>query len=187
MVKCLDGGSSIRVIRNTQFRGGKKVFDGMEGSFIMLVSRIVGVGCKEGECGRNIRPCACSKPIYASHHALIAFCLSLLVRIVRGWRGDCIYGKTRAVGSHVRNGIHVVDREAMRHVFGKRSLGKENGEIAIRVMTPGKCCAEEIVHRTHEVYFDFACQELFEQFLLCFIFRVKDEIINVEADVDWFA
>ena len=52
--------------------------------------------------------------------------------------------------------------KAMRHVFGKSSLGKENGEVAIWVMAPCERSAKKIVHRTHEVYFDFGGQNVFE-------------------------
>jgi hypothetical protein len=128
----------------------------------MLVSRIVGLGCEEGEYWRNIRPRASSEPVDAPHHALIAFCSSLLVGIIRGRRGDGIDWETRAIRSHVRNRIHVVNREAMCHTFGKDSLGEEDREVTVGVMTSGKSCAEKIIDCIHEINFNFSGQQLFE-------------------------
>jgi len=61
-----------------------------------------------------------------------------------------------------RTGFMLSTAKRCANIFSKGSLGEEDREVTVGVMTPGQSCAEKVIDCTHEVDFNFACQQLFE-------------------------
>jgi hypothetical protein len=59
----------------------------------MAMRRAITIRRKKGKHRRDIRPCASSKPINATHDTLIHFCAPFKVRILGVSSGDGIDGK----------------------------------------------------------------------------------------------
>jgi hypothetical protein len=70
VVEGLNSGVGTGVIPDAHLLSGNEIFDCMECSFVVLVSRVIGVRGTKGEDWGNIWSCACCQPIYAPDHAL---------------------------------------------------------------------------------------------------------------------
>ena len=53
------------------------------------------------------------------------------------------------------------------------------------VTTPGEGRPEEIFYIPHEVNLKLGLEEVFEEFLVVWIFGIVHEVVDIKANVDW--
>ena len=110
----------------------------MDGSFVVLLVRCHIVGREKGEARADVWACACSEPVDAADDALIDLGAAFQVWIVRIRVGNGINGNSRAIGSHVGDGVEFVHTKAMAREFGECGLAKMDGEMAVVVAGPSE-------------------------------------------------
>ena len=110
-----------------------------------------------------------------------------MVGVVGIWWSHGIDWITRAIGRHERSTVRCGEAEPSAEVLGERLLVNHYADAAVGLSIPFESLTEEEVGFSHEVDFEAVGEKALEPLLFGAGFGEEDEIVYVEADVDWFA
>ena len=131
----------------------------MDCCFVVVVMWCHIVRREKGKGRKDVWTSAAGEPVDASTDALVDLGATLEIRVLGIRVRNGVDGVARAVGCHVGSSVEFINAEALTCEFSKGRLTEMDREMAIVLANPGESGAEEVVHVTHKINFEFGLKK----------------------------